>query len=427
MQNGMPASRLRRNRRWALALLLLAFALFVGSALKQGQGVYAWTLAASEAAMVGALADWFAVVALFRHPLGLPFPHTAILPQRRDQLAQRLAEFIRTHFLQEDAILRLLGRYSLATGLSNWLQRPKNRDLLAEQGQQLLYRTLQLAQLESFRQSLATSLAAQLRRLDLSHWVAQVLQLLTEDGRHQALLSDAIAQLDGWLSQDSVQEELAQQIERLLQRAYPKLFSWLGAVIDPASLSQNLARNFVRAAQETLHDIHQDPEHPKRLSFDQWLRRNLQRLQQDPALQQRIRGWQEGLLEHPAARDYVYRVVADLHRWLLRDLQAPHSRSRRLLRQGAGWFGGLLATQPELRQAIDGYVEDSVRRLFPTLQDSFTQHIEDTIRAWPMADMIRVLEEGIGSDLQYIRINGTAVGFFLGLVIHGVFLLLGWF
>ncbi|WP_308387493.1 DUF445 domain-containing protein [Acidithiobacillus sp. AMEEHan] len=425
MQSQTSSKRLRRNRRWALALLLLAFALFVWASLENGQGAYAWLLAASEAAMVGALADWFAVVALFRHPLGIPFPHTAILPRRRDQLAQRLAEFIREHFLQEDAILRLVQRYSLASGLASWLRRPKNRALFAEQVQQLVYRALQLAQLEPLRQSLAKSLGAQLRQLDLSRWTAQLLQLLTEDGRHQALLSDAIARLDDWLTQESVQEELAEQIERLLQRAYPTLFSWLGAVVDPATLSRNLARNLVRAAQETLSEIHQDPEHPKRQAFDRWLQESLLRLQQDQRLQARIRRWQEGLLAHPAARDYVARVVNDLQQWLLQDLQASPSRSRQLLHKGAGWFGDLLDTQPQLRQAIDGYVEESARRLLPTVQESFTKHIEDTIRAWPMADMIRVLEEGIGSDLQYIRINGTVVGLLLGLLIHALFVLLG--
>ncbi|MBU2753610.1 DUF445 domain-containing protein [Acidithiobacillus sp. CV18-2] len=424
MQSPTPSNRLRRNRRAALALLLLAFALFVWAALENGQGGYAWLLAASEAAMVGALADWFAVVALFRHPLGIPFPHTAILPRRRDQLARRLAEFIREHFLQEDAILRLVQRYSLASGLASWLRQAKNRALFAEQVQQLVYRALQLAQLEPLRQSLAKSLGEQLRQLDLSRWTAQLLQLLTEDGRHQALLSDAIARLDDWLTQESVQEELAEQIERLLQRAYPTLFSWLGAVVDPANLSRNLARNLVRAAQETLSEIHQDPEHPKRQAFDRWLQESLLRLQQDPRLQARIRRWQEGLLAHPAARDYVSRVVNDLQQWLLQDLQAPRSRSRQLLRRGAGWFGELLDTQPQLRQAIDGYVEESARRLLPTVQESFTKHIEDTIRAWPMADMIRVLEEGIGSDLQYIRINGTVVGLLLGLLIHALFMLL---
>ncbi|MGE0049521.1 MAG: DUF445 domain-containing protein [Acidithiobacillus sp.] len=424
MQSPTPSNRLRRNRRAALALLLLAFALFIWAALENGQGGYAWLLAASEAAMVGALADWFAVVALFRHPLGIPFPHTAVLPRRRDQLAQRLAEFIREHFLQEDAILRLVQRYSLASGLASWLRQAKNRALFAEQVQQLVYRALQLAQLEPLRQSLAKSLGAQLRQLDLSRWTEQILQLLTEDGRHQALLSDAIARLDDWLTQESVQEEFAEQIERLLQRAYPTLFSWLGAVVDPANLSRNLARNLVRAAQETLSEIHQDPEHPKRQAFDRWLQENLLRLQQDPRLQARIRGWQEGLLAHPAARDYVTRVVNDLQQWLLQDLQAPRSRSRQLLRRGAGWFGELLDTQPQLRQAIDGYVEESARRLLPTVQESFTKHIEDTIRAWPMADMIRVLEEGIGSDLQYIRINGTVVGLLLGLLIHALFVLL---
>ncbi len=417
--------RLRRQRRIALSLLLLAFALFVIASLARGQGPWAWVLAASEAALVGGLADWFAVVALFRHPLGLPIPHTAILPRNRERLARRLAQFIREHFLQEEAILALLRQHPPAAVMAQWLQGRRNRILLVDQLQRFLHQALVLADLEPLRLALAQSLSRQLEQLDLAHWSAQLLQLLTQGGRHQTLLSDALGRADDWLAQESVQSELAEQLDRLLQRAYPTLFSWLRVVINPVHFSQNLASNLLRAAQEILSEIRDNPQHPKRIAFDAWLQERLEHLHNDPALQQQIRQWQREILAHPAAREYVGQIVSDLRQWLLSDLANPRSHSRRILLRATQGLAKILVQHAPLRAALDAYVEESLRKFFPSLQDRFSYHVEKTMLAWPMTDLIRVLEEGIGSDLQYIRINGTLVGTLLGILIHGAFLLLG--
>ncbi len=414
------AQKLRVMRRWALGLLLGALALFLVAAAHDFAGPWAWVGAFAEAAMVGALADWFAVVALFRHPLGLPIPHTAILPRNKMRLAHRLAEFIREHFLEAEAIVRLLRRADPATWLAQWLSDAGNSALLARQMTFLLQQGLALSDDRALRTALRAALGRQLQGIDGARWVGSILALLTEDHRHQTLLDDGIQRLRRWLDGEDTQSLLADQIGAILKRAYPTLFAWMGAVMDPATLSENLARNLVKAAHQLLQEIADDPEHPRRLAFDRWMQDAILRLQTDATFQARVQRWQHGLIAHPAVQAYVDGLLRDLRVWLETDLQRPDSRLQGQVQRLSQQLGFFLGEQPALRDALNGYLEDSARRLAPALRDGLAQHIEATIRAWPDADMVRLLEEGVGTDLQYIRVNGTLVGGMIGIVIHAL-------
>lgn len=414
------AQKLRVMRCWALGLLLGALALFLVAAAHDFAGPWAWVGAFAEAAMVGALADWFAVVALFRHPLGLPIPHTAILPRNKMRLAHRLAEFIREHFLEAEAIVRLLRRADPATWLAQWLSDAGNSALLARQMTFLLQQGLALSDDRALRTALRAALGRQLQGIDGARWVGSILALLTEDHRHQTLLDDGIQRLRRWLDGEDTQSLLADQIGAILKRAYPTLFAWMGAVMDPATLSENLARNLVKAAHQLLQEIADDPEHPRRLAFDRWMQDAILRLQTDATFQARVQRWQHGLIAHPAVQAYVDGLLRDLRVWLETDLQRPDSRLQGQVQRLSQQLGFFLGEQPALRDALNGYLEDSARRLAPALRDGLAQHIEATIRAWPDADMVRLLEEGVGTDLQYIRVNGTLVGGMIGIVIHAL-------
>jgi len=421
--NPRPGERLQKlqvMRRWALFLLLLALLLFLFSASQGFSGVWAWTGAFSEAAMVGGLADWFAVVALFRHPLGLPIPHTAILPRNKARLAKRLATFIRDHFLESEAIVRLLRRADPATWLALWLIQPESSHLLARQLTSLLQKALALSDDQELRIALRTALGRQLQRVDGARWMGNILALLTEDHRHQALLEDGIQRLREWLDGEETQGLLAEQIAAILKRAYPTLFSWMSALMDPATLSDNLARNLVKAAHQLLQEIEDDPEHPRRLAFDRWMADAIVRLRTDAGFQERIRRWQNGLISHPAVQEYADGLLRDLRAWLDHDLGSPDSRLQEQIQVLAGQLGTFLAEQAVLREAINDYLENSARRLAPAMRDGLAQHIEKTIQDWPEKDMIRLLEEGVGTDLQYIRVNGTLVGGLVGVLIHAL-------
>jgi len=409
---------LRRSRRLALALLLAATLLFIFSAWQGMRGPYAWTGAFAEAAMIGGLADWFAVVALFRHPLGLPIPHTAILPRQRERLGRRLANFIRSQFLQTEALVQILARQKPAASLAGWLRQRRHRHLLAQQLLSLIQRGLAAGSAEPLRSALRGAIGRRLASVDLGPWLGKLLQMLTDNRRHQELLDEGIDQLQSWLSRESVRELLAEQLENLLQRAYPTLFSWLGSVVDPSDLSHKLSRRLVGAAHELLTEIDADPQHPKRQAFDAWVARTAARLQKDPGWQADIQRWQRQILDDPAVLRYVDAIVLDLLRWLENDLAAPNSRLHRAAMQLLGQIAHWLESQQSLRVALDAYLLDSARSLAPALQENLQRHIVATIDAWPTADMVRLLEDGIGSDLQYIRINGTLVGGIVGLLIH---------
>ncbi len=414
------ASRSGGARRTALFLLFLVFVLFIWATAEAQQEPFPWLQAFSAAAMVGGLADWFAVAAIFRHPLGLPFPHTAILPRNRERLANRLSAFIRDHFLQSESIIAYLHRNPPSAAFGQWLAHPRNRHPLARQMNQFIQKALELADLEPLARLLRGVLAQQLQELDLSRGFEKILLLLVENGRHQEILDDGIDRLQSWLDQECTQDILTVQIEQILQRAYPMLFSWLGAVVDPASLSRNLSRNLVRATHQMLQEISEDPEDPRRLALENWFVGILGQLHHDSGFRLALHQWQSDLLEHPATREYLQSISGELRQWLLEDLSRPDSRLQRLLQRAARHLGRLLAGQPEFSHIFDGYVEDSIRQLFPSFRKSLTRHIADTIRAWPMDDLVRNLEEGIGEDLQYIRINGTLVGGCLGLAIHAM-------
>ncbi|MBN2680192.1 DUF445 domain-containing protein [Acidithiobacillus montserratensis] len=417
-----PARRrsLQNMRRGALALLVLALLLFILSASRDFQGIWAWTGAFAEAAMVGGLADWFAVVALFRHPLGLPIPHTAILPRNKARLAKRLSGFIRDHFLESEAIVRLLRRADPAAWLAQWLVQPESSELLARQLLTLLQKALALSDDAELRKALRGALGRQLQRVDGARWIGSILALLTEDHRHQALLDDGIQRLRQWLDGEDTRSLLAEHIAAILKRAYPTLFAWMSTLMDPATLSDNLARNLVKAAHQLLQEIEDDPEHPRRLAFDRWMAEAIQRLQTDGPFQERIRRWQQGLIAHPAVQEYADGVLRDLRAWLDRDLQRPDSRLQHQVQELAAQLGVFLGGQAVLREAINTYLESSVRRLAPAVRDGLAQHIEKTILDWPEKDLIRLLEEGVGTDLQYIRVNGTLVGGLVGVLIHAL-------
>lgn len=412
--------KLRIMRRWALFLLVAALGLFLVSASQGFSGMWAWWGAFSEAAMVGGLADWFAVVALFRHPLGLPIPHTAILPRNKERLAKRLSAFIRDHFLESEAIVRLLRRADPAAWLAQWLSDAHSSDLLAKQLLVLLQKALALSNDQELRTSLRAALGRQLQRIDGARWAGSILGLLTEDHRHQTLLDDGLHRLRRWLDGEDTQSLLADQIGAILKRAYPMLFAWMGAVMDPATLSDNLARNLVKAAHQLLQEIEDDPEHPRRLAFDRWMQEAVLRLQTDTDFQARIQRWQQGLINHPAVQEYADGLLRDLRTWLEKDLQRPDSRLQHQVQQLAQQLGSFLAEQAVLRDALNLYLEESARRLAPALRDGLAQHIEKTIRDWPEKDMVRLLEEGVGTDLQYIRVNGTVVGGLVGVLIHAL-------
>lgn len=412
-----PAHRsLRTAKRQALGLLLLVTAVFIATSVVERGLVLNCIKAIAEAAMVGALADWFAVVALFRKPLGLPIPHTAVIARNQERIGRNLAAFVRDKFLDVPSLVALIRRHDPAERLAQWLLAPGNTALLGNQATRLVsaaLETVQDAQVERFIQKAARALIGQ---VDMSRALAAVLDTLTHNGRHQALLDDVLGKLIELLKNEDTRAWVAQTIVLWLKKDHPRTekllpSDWLG---DKGSAL------LARALESVMADVAANPEHALRAQFDAAVQRFIERLRSDPEWARKgeeIRTW---LQTDATVAGYVQTLWLDLRGALQRDLADADSVLARQVGKLGLWLGQSLAGDAALRQSLNDRLEHWVQGLAPDVSAFIAQHIEDTVRRWDAEEMTDLIEVNIGKDLQYIRINGTVVGGLIGLVLFAV-------
>lgn len=411
-----PERALRRAKRQAMGLLLLVTAVFVATSVADRGLWLDGVRAVAEAAMVGALADWFAVVALFRRPLGLPIPHTAVIARNQARIGRNLATFVRDKFLDVPSLVALIRRHDPADRLAQWLVAPGNAALLGHQATRLAsaaLETVQDAQVERFIQKAARALIGQ---VDMSRALAAVLDTLTHNGRHQALLDDVLAKLIELLHNEETRAWVARSIVLWLKKDHPRTekllpSDWLG---DKGSAL------LARALESVMADVAANPQHALRAQFDAAMQRFIARLRSDPEWVRKggeIRTW---LQTDATVAGYVQTLWQDLRGALQRDLADADSVLARQVRNLGQWLGQSLAGDAALRQSLNDRLEHWVQGLAPDVSQFVAQHIEDTVRRWDTEEMTQLIEQNIGKDLQYIRINGTVVGGLIGLVLFGV-------
>jgi len=411
-----PARALRRAKRQALGLLLLVTAVFVATSVVERGLWLNGVKAMAEAAMVGALADWFAVVALFRRPLGLPIPHTAVIARNQARIGRNLATFVRDKFLDVPSLVALIRRHDPAERLSQWLTAPGNAALLGQQATRLLSAaldTVQDAQVERFIQKAARSLIGQ---IDLSGALATVLDTLTHNGRHQALLDDVLGKLTELLQNEQTRTWVAQTIVAWLKKEHPRTekllpSDWLG---DKGSSL------LARALESLMAEVAANPQHVLRAQFDTAVARFVERLRTDPEWTRKGEEIRAYLQNDGAVGAYVQTLWQDVRGALRRDLADGQSAVARQVRALGPWLGASLAGDAALRQSLNARLEQWVQGLAPDVSQFVAQHIEDTVRRWDTEEMTQLIELNIGKDLQYIRINGTVVGGLIGLVLFAV-------
>lgn len=405
---------LRRAKRQALALLLLATAVFIATSLGP-RGLWLDGLkAVAEAAMVGALADWFAVRALF-HRVPIPFiaRHTAIIPRNKDRIGENLARFVREKFLGADSLVALLGRHDVVAHLAQWLTAPGNSRVLGQQVARMLAAaldTVQDRQVEHFIQKAARTLIG---HIDLSQAMARVLDALTHQGRHQALLGQALERLIALLQQDDARALIARTLVQWLKKEHP-----LKEKMLPTDwLSDKGAAMLAHALEGLLAEVAANPEHQLRAKFDDAVQLFITRLQHDPDWARKAEEIRHYLQTNPTLGNYVQQLWQDLRAALQRDLADEHSAVARNVRAMGLWLGQSLAQDAALRQALNERLQVWVQALAPDVAQFVAQHIEDTVRRWDAQEMSQLIELNIGKDLQTIRINGTVVGGLIGLVL----------
>ncbi len=409
----------------ALGLLAAALAGFALSHAMGGQGPWAWVRAFCEAAVVGALADWFAVVALFKRPLGLPIPHTAIIPSNKARLADNLAVFVRDHFLDPDALLQRLQVFDPASRLAAWLGEPAQARAVAGMARTWLAQALDLLDERAVRTAMQEFVVARLRAWDAGATAGEVMGLLTRDGRHHQLLDEALRRLAGYLDEEGVKARVSALMVKYARKEWPRIVRTLDLVKPVDGIADSLADKLARAMMDELHEVLSRPDHPMRRDYEAWVEAYIARLRDDQALRAQIDQIKSRLIDQPTVRDYVQGLWDEIHASLRRNLESEDSPLARHLEQSLLKLGGHLAANPGLRAAINEHVMAGARSLADRLRAGVTEHIAQTVKDWDERRLVDELELSVGRDLQYIRYNGTLVGGLIGVALHALVVALG--
>lgn len=406
---------LKRTKRLALSLLLLAALTFVVTLFLPPSFYVSGLKAIAEAAMVGALADWFAVVALFRRvPVPFIARHTAIIPRNKDRIGENLGRFVQEKFLDTDSLLNLIRRYDPSTLLAQWLNAPGNADRVGRHLLQVMRGFLDLTDDTRIQTFIRRAVHRAIDKVDLSQTSALVLESLTKNNRHQALLDAAIDQLLKLLHKPTTREFIANQLVRWLKREHP-----IKAKMLPTEwLGEHSAELVANAVDSLLDDVALDQGHELRLGFNRAVEKLIVKLQSDPEMAARadeIKGW---LKEDASFNRYIGELWNDMRSWLKADFSSEDSRVQAKIGDAARWLGETLAADPALRDSMNQHLEQAARSVAPEFARFLTRHISDTVKSWDARDMSQQIELNIGKDLQFIRINGTLVGGTIGLILY---------
>lgn len=406
---------LKRTKRLALLLLLLAAATFIVTLFLPPGFWVSGVKAIAEAAMVGALADWFAVVALFRRvPVPFISRHTAIIPRNKDRIGENLGRFVQEKFLDTDSLLNLIRRHDPSNLLAQWLNAPGNADRIGRHLLQVMRGFLDLTDDARIQTFMRRAVHRAIDKVDLSQTSAMVLESLTKNNRHQALLDAAIEQLLKLLHKPATRQFIAMQLVRWLKREHP-----IKAKMLPTEwLGEHSAELVANAVDSLLDDVALDQGHELRLGFNRAVDKLIVKLQNDPEMAQRaeeIKGW---LKEDASFNRYIGELWNDMRNWLKADLSSEDSRVQEKVRGAAMWLGETLAADPALRDSMNQHLEQAARSVAPEFASFLTRHISDTVKSWDARDMSQQIELNIGKDLQFIRINGTLVGGTIGLILY---------
>ena len=407
--------------KWVAAGLLVAALAGLALAVSQGgKGGWGWLQAFCEASAVGAVADWFAVVALFRRPLGLPLPHTAILPRSKARVADGLAHFVRDHFLDPQALAARLGVFDPARRLGEWLADPARVDDWVAEGRRWALKAVGLFDDGRMRRATLELVVAQARRWNSAATAAEVLTLLTQGGRHHELLDAGLEKIGGFLAEDEVKARVSELMVRHARKEWPKVIGMVELVTPVARMADGLADRLSASVLGELRDVLAQPDHPVRQRYDRWLAEFVERLRHDEGLIAAFERVKARAVDDPAVLEYAGQVWNDIKGLLQADLADQHSALAEHVAQALRDVGDRLRDDESLRASLNEHLMSAASQLAASLRAGVTTHIAQTIKDWDDRQLVDELELSVGRDLQFIRINGTVVGGLAGLALHAL-------
>jgi uncharacterized membrane-anchored protein YjiN (DUF445 family) len=414
-RNAQKDLGLRQMRRVATGFLLLALLIYGASTFfGQLHPALGYVAAFSEAAVVGAMADWFAVVALFRHPLHLKFiPHTAILPANKERIAAGLSEFIQQNFLSAEAIVAKIAEIGPAGKLREWLLKRENAEKIAALTARFLSYGIGVFDDERVRRFVHATVTSKLMEIDVAGAAGQILDVLTENRRHHAVLNEVLRLVDEAMARQETRDYIAQAVaaESPLIDAIRRM-GW--------QLDETIARKIVNGVARTIEEVRNDPDHALRRRFDEFIAGYIDKLKRDASTRLKVQQIRDELIRNPALEGYIGGLWQEFRIWLAGDLADRGSRVHGAIAELVNTIGQKLDADPGIQRWIDEQILKALPGLVEDNKAKIGKFIEDRINDWHADKFATEMEREIGRDLQFIRINGTVVGGLVGLLIYSV-------
>ncbi|MFJ8491401.1 DUF445 domain-containing protein [Streptomyces sp. NPDC094038] len=404
----------RRMKTTATGLLLLVALVYALAkwASAAGAGVWAdYVAAAAEAGMVGALADWFAVTALFRHPLGLPIPHTAIIPTKKDQLGVSLGEFVGENFLSQDVVRQRLRAVGIGSRLGAWLAEPKNADRVTAELATALRGALTVLRDSDVQAVVGEAITRRADAQEIAPGIGKMLERVVADGGHKRVVDLVVTRAYDWLvlHGDSVMDAV--------QGGAP---GWTPRFVD-RRVGDRVYKELLRFCSE-MRDM---PSHPARGALDRFLSDFANDLQSDTDTRARVERLKGEVLGRGEVQDLIASAWTAVRSMIVSAAEDERSELRLRVRASLMSLGARMASEAKVQDKVDSWVEGAAVHVVSTYRKEITSLITDTVAGWDAEHTTRKIEAHIGRDLQFIRINGTVVGSLAGVLIFTVSRALG--
>ena len=400
-------TELAKMKRLASSLLLLVTLIYILASLYISQ--YTWVgfvAATAEAAMIGAIADWFAVTALFRHPFGLKIPHTAIIPSKKDVIAEQFGAFVQQNFLSEEVISSKIRSMNLSRRVAGWIVEKENARAVADQISAGLAGIVRVMNDKDIQLMIEKKVESRIRDTSFAPIIGELLSFITSGKRQQELVNSAV-NMGLYFLEDSDHD-----IKEKVEQETPWWF--------PGSVDKAIYERIVRSVSKMLYEMQVDVFHPIRRRMIQTMNEFMEDLKHSPDIREKEISIKEDLLKQPAVREFTTSLWTDIRQSLLDQSENPDAELKRAIEDSVISFGESILEDDTLANKIDGWAEDSGRYLIRTFGHEVADLIAGTIETWdPQATSERI-ELQIGKDLQFIRINGTVIGGLAGLLIHTI-------
>lgn len=398
----------RGMRALATAMLAGMAAIFVAATgLEAQHAAWGFVRAFAEAGLVGGVADWFAVTALFRHPLGLPIPHTAIVPRNKDRIGDALASFLKDNFLTPSVVARRMRNLDVAGAVGRFLALPPGEGRLRAGGSRLLADILESLDQERLGGMVKTAIAQRIRGVEIAPLLGQTLEAAITAERHVPMVDSIVT----WAGRTlDANEDLIRAMVH--QRA--------GWILRMAGLDEKLADAIVDGLRKLTIDMAVDPDHPVRAKAEEGLARLAHGLQHDPETRAKVEAWKGEMVENEAVSAWLGGLWEKGRAGLLKGARDPDAALAGKFGDALRQLGETLQSEPRLKAAINQFARRATVGLVASYGEDIVKLVSETVRGWDAGTVSDRLEGAVGRDLQYIRINGTIVGGLVGLLIHSI-------